>query len=112
MLAPYAGYARAAAYLRCLCPVGGTAASNAQPTLPRTLITLLQRFEPCAPCAGCPTKGNPFLMLSTLYEPSWPKYLQSVADSAVFQITPSIPYFWQPCTSGSCGMCGACFSVG
>lgn len=50
-------------------------------------------------------------MLSTLYVPSWPAYLQSVADSAVFQITPSIPYFWQPCTSGSCGMCGACFSV-
>ena len=51
-------------------------------------------------------------MLSTLYEPSWPKYLQSVADSAVFQITPSIPYFWQPCTSGACGMCGACLSIG
>ena len=52
--------------------------------------------------------GNRYVLPYTLGLPSWAQYLQTVGDAAVFGAQPSVPYFWQPCsTAGKCGYCGA-----
>ncbi len=52
--------------------------------------------------------GNQYVLPYTLGMPSWAQYLQTVGDAAVFGAQPSVPYFWQPCsTAGQCGFCGA-----
>jgi hypothetical protein len=58
--------------------------------------------------AGCGMTGNQYVLPYTLGLPSWAQYLQTVGDAAVFGAQPSVPYFWQPCsTAGHCGFCGA-----
>ena len=74
------------------------------PGLPaRALLNLRRGLR-----AGCGMTGNQYVLPYTLGMPSWAQYLQTVGDAAVFGAQPSVPYFWQPCsTAGQCGFCGA-----